>query len=182
MSRLPLSHPCIYKHHPEKNTGNHKKADSNYHAVVWRPIGGVTDEQIQLLYNQFRKDLGQGQPRIAHLGTFSIEGDGRERHVHIALILISRAETWVTSNRYKTLLGDQTLLDGTSVDGVKIPKKVALLCCQPECNKMPNYKQTTWLAYPAKEAAMNPDFMPTDYDNGTTDPWGMSLMVFMELN
>ena len=172
MSRLPLSHPCIYKHHPEKNTGNHKKADSNYHAVVWRPIGGVTDEQIQLLYNQFRKDLGQGQPRIAHRGTFSVEGEGRERHVHIALILISRAETWVTSNRYKALLGDQTLLDGCSVDGVKIPKKVALLCCQPECNKMPNYKQTTWLAYPAKEAAMNPDFMPTDYDNGTTRRMG----------
>ena len=123
MSRLPLSHPCIYKHHPEKKTNNHKKADSNYHAVVWRPIGGVTDEQIQLLYNQFRKDLGQGQPRIAHRGTFSIEGKGRERHVHIALILIGRADTWVTSNRYKTLLGDQTLLDGCSVDGVKIPKK-----------------------------------------------------------
>jgi hypothetical protein len=172
-ARIPLNHPCIYKHHLEKNTGNHHKKDSNFHAIVWRPIGGVTDEQVQVLYNQFSKDLlGKGQPRIAHRGTFSIEGEGRERHVHIALILIGRAETWVTSKRYKALLGDQTLLDGCCIDGVKIPKKVALLCCQPACNKMQNYKQTTWLAYPVKEAAKNPDFMPTDYDNGTTRRMG----------
>ena len=168
MNRIPLNHPCLYKHHLEKSTGNHKKADSNYHAVVWRPIGGATDEQIKLLYNQFRKDLGEGQPRIAHRGTFSIEGEGRERHVHIALILIGRAETCVTSTRYKAVLGDKALMDGCSVDGVKIPKKVAMICCQPACNKMPHYKQTTWLAYPAKEAAKNPDFTPTDYDNGST--------------
>jgi hypothetical protein len=171
-TRIPLNHPIIYKHHPEKNTNNHKKADSNFHAVVWRPIGGVTDEQVQVLYNQFLKDLGKGKLRIAHRGTFSIEGEGRERHVHIALILLGRAETWVTSKRYKALLGDQTLLDGCCIDGVKIPKKVALLCCQPACNKMPNYKQTTWLAYPAKEAAKNPDFVPADYDNGATRRMG----------
>ena len=172
MNRIPLNHPCLYKHHLEKSTGNHKKADSNYHAVVWRPIGGVTDEQIKLLYNQFRKDLGDRQPRIAHRGTFSIEGKGAARHVHIALILIGRAETWVTSSRYKAVLGDKALLDGCSVNGNKIPKKVALLCCQPECNKMPNYKQTTWLAYPVKEAAMNPNFTPADYDNGSTRRMG----------
>ena len=172
MSRLPLNHPCIYKHHPEKNTGYHHKKDSNYHAVVWRPIGGVTDEQIKLLYIQFRKDLGDGQKRIAHRGTFSIEGEGAARHVHIALILIGRAETWVTSSRYKALLGDKALMDGCSVNGVKQPKKVALFCCQPACNKMPDYKQTTWLAYPVKEAAMNPDFTPADYDNGNTRRMG----------
>ena len=172
MNRIPLNHPCIYKHHPAKGTGNHKKADSNYHAVVWRPIGGVTDEQIKLLYIQFRKDLGDGQKRIAHRGTFSIEGEGAERHVHIALILIDRAETWVTSSRYKALLGDKALMDGCSVNGVKQPKKVALFCCQPACNKMPDYKQTTWLAYPVKEAAMNPDFTPADYDNGNTRRMG----------
>ena len=37
---------------------------------------------------------------------------------------------------------------------------------------MPNYKQTTWLAYPAKEAAMNPDFTSADYDNGSTRRMG----------
>ena len=61
-------------------------------------MGGVTNEQIQLLYQQFRKDLGEGQPRIAERGSFSIEGEDMDRHVHIALILPCRKETTVTAS------------------------------------------------------------------------------------
>ena len=83
--RIPLDYKCIYKDRISGNTVG--KADSNFHAVIWRPVGGVTDEQIQLLNRQFRKDLGEGQQRIAERGSFSIEGKDMARHVHIALIL-----------------------------------------------------------------------------------------------
>lgn len=164
--RMPLDHPCIYKDRISGNNVN--KADSNYHAVVWRPIGGVSPNQVQLLYSQFRKDLGDGQLRTAERGSFGIEGTGAGRHVHIALILTRRAETTVTSTRYKALLGEEAMNEACcTVNGVQV-KKTALVCCQPATNKMEHYKQTTWLAYPMKEAAMNPDFTPNDYDNGST--------------
>ena len=163
--RIPLDHPCIYKVRISGNTFN--KADSNYHAVVWRPIGGVDPNQVQLLFSQFRKDLGDGQPRIAERGSFSIEGTGAGRHVHIALILTRRAETTVTSTRYKALLGEKAMNEACTVNKVRV-KKTALVCCQPATNKMEHYKQTTWLAYPMKEAAMNPDFTSNDYNNGST--------------
>jgi hypothetical protein len=164
--RMPLDFPCIYKDRPSGNSVG--KADSNFHAVIWRPVGGVTQEQIQLLYQQFRKDLGEGQPRIAERGSFSIEGKDMARHVHIALIYSRRKETTFTSARYKALLGKQLLAKACcTAEGVSI-KKHALVCCQPPTNKMEHYKQTTWLAYPMKEAAMNPDFVAEDYDNGST--------------
>ena len=163
--RIPLDHPCIYKDRISGNSVN--KADSNYHAVVWRPIGGVSPQQVQLLFSQFKKDLGDGQPRIAERGSFSIEGTGAGRHVHIALILTCRAETTVTSKRYKALLGEEAMNEACTVNNVKV-KKTALICCQPATNKMQHYKQTTWLAYPMKEAAMNPDFTSNDYNNGNT--------------
>jgi hypothetical protein len=164
--RMALEHRCIYKDRISNNSVG--KADSNFHAIIWRPVGGVTDEQIQLLYQQFRKDLGDGQPKIAERGTFSIEGTGTDKHVHIALILTQRAETTVTSTRYKALLGKPLLAKACcTADGVKI-KNHALVCCQPPTNKMEHYKQTTWLAYPMKEAAKNPDFVAKDYDNGNT--------------
>ena len=164
--RIPLDYKCIYKDRISGNTVG--KADSNFHAVIWRPVGGVTDEQIQLLNRQFRKDLGEGQQRIAERGSFSIEGKDMARHVHIALILSCKRETTVTSARYKALLGKQLLAKACcTAEGAKI-KKHALVCCQPPTNKMEHYKQTTWLAYPMKEAAMNPDFVAKDYDNGST--------------
>ena len=166
--RIPLDYPCIFLPRNLGSTGGPNKADSNYHAVVWRPIGGVTDEQIQLLYNQFLEDLGiVGNNKCAERGMFTIEGSGRERHVHIALILTNKAETVVTSSRYKELLGEAALLKACSIEGVKT-KHVALRCLQPPTDKMKNYKQTSWLAYTAKEAALNPDFTIEDCNNGNT--------------
>ena len=168
-SRIPLDHPCIFKDRLLESTGGPNKADSNYHAVVWRPIGGVTEEQIEMLHNQFFKDLGVvGNSRIAERGMFTIESSGRERHVHIALILTDRAETIQTSSRYKEILGEVALLKGCEINGVKIKKHVALKCVQPPTDKMKNYTQTSWLAYTAKEAALNPDFTLEDCNNGTT--------------
>ena len=60
--RIPLDYKCIYKDRISGNTVG--KADSNFHAVIWRPVGGVTNEQIQLLYQQFRKDLGEGHQEL----------------------------------------------------------------------------------------------------------------------
>ena len=86
--RIPLDYPCIFLPRNLGSTGGPNKADSNYHAVVWRPLAGVTEEQIEMLHNQFLKDLGvEGNYRIAERGMFTVEGSQRERHVHIALIL-----------------------------------------------------------------------------------------------
>jgi len=175
--RIPLNFPCIFKDRLLESTGGPNKADSNYHAIVWRPIGGVTDAQIELLHFQFLEDLGlkmeqdfsvNEDNRVAERGMFTIEGSERERHVHIALILTNRAETIQTSSRYKELLGKSALLNACSINGVKIKKHIALKCVQPKTDLMKNYKQTTWLAYTAKEAAVNPDFTIEDCNNGNT--------------
>ena len=112
-TRIPLSARCHYQDHL-KADGSVNYADSNYHGIIYRPLGGVSDDQIKALYNQFALDTGvsriDGKPlsnkdavanRVADRGSFSVEGEDDTRHVHIALILRCKAKSCVTRERYE---------------------------------------------------------------------------------
>jgi len=152
-TRIPLMKRCIYEpmlgRNASMNEGKVYCACSNFVSVTFKPPGGISDYQIEVLREQFKLDT-QGSNAIAARGTFAVEGEGVDRHVHIALVLNERARTTPTSKRYKAALGAE--LDDAN--------KISLKCIQPATNKMKNYTQLCWLAYPCKMLAAGPDGRP----------------------
>ena len=163
MSRYTLP-PSLPKHgkrvaHSKCNSKKHLKADgsvnyaeSNFHAITFRPLHGVTSYHIKAIFNHYKLDLigVAGAPPVALAGSFGVEGEGENRHVHVALILRDIAKTAATKKRYMSAFNEGTL-DGTvNKAGVKVCKE--LVVCQPACNKMENYSALAWLAYPVKNA------------------------------
>ena len=147
-TRIPLTQRCIYQPQLLQNNKVYG-ACSNFHSVTYRPPGGISDHAIEVLREQFKQDT-QGPNAIAARGTFAVEGEEDDRHVHITLVLNKRARTTPTSRRYKAALGAE--LDDAN--------KNALKCIQPPTNKMENYTQLCWLAYPCKMLAAGPDGLP----------------------
>jgi hypothetical protein len=147
-TRIPLMKRCDFLAQLDQNNKVYG-ANSNYHSVTYRPPGGISDYQIEVLREQFKRDI-QGPNAIAARGTFSVEGEEDDRHVHIALVLNNRDRTTPTSKRYKAALG------ATHDDA----NEIALICKQPPTNKMKNYTQLCWLAYPCKMLAAGPDGLP----------------------
>ena len=147
-TRIPLTQRCIYQPQLLQNNKVYG-ACSNFHSVTYRPPGGISDHAIEVLREQFKQDT-QGPNAIAARGTFAVEGEEDDRHGHITLVLNNRDRTTHTSRRYKAALGAE--LDDAN--------KNALKCIQPPTNKMENYTQLCWLAYPCKMLAAGPDGRP----------------------
>ena len=147
-TRIPLMKRCDFILQLDQNNKVYG-ANSNYHSVTFRPPGGISNYQIDVLREQFKMDT-QGPNAIAARGTFAVEGEDDDRHVHIALVLNNRARTTPTSKRYKAALG------ATHDDA----NEIAFICKQPPTNKMENYTQLSWLAYPCKMLAAGPDGLP----------------------
>jgi hypothetical protein len=163
MSRYTLP-PSLPKHgkrvaHSKCNSKKHLKADgsvnyaeSNFHAITFRPLHGVTSYHIKAIFNHYKLDLigVAGAPPVALAGSFGVEGEGENRHVHVALILRDIAKTAATKKRYMSAFNEGTLDMTVNKAGVKVCKE--LVVCQPACNKMENYSALAWLAYPVKNA------------------------------
>lgn len=142
---------CTFKKHL-KADGSVNYAESNFHAITLRPLHGVTNYKIKAMFNQYKLDLigvAGGAP-LAFAGSFGVEGQGENRHVHVALILRHRAKTTITRKRYVSAFNEGTLDMSVNKAGVQVCKE--LVVCQPECNKMKNYSAMAWLSYPVKNA------------------------------
>ena len=90
-TRIPLTQRCIYQPQLLQNNKVYG-ACSNFHSVTYRPPGGISDHAIEVLREQFKRDT-QGPNAIAARGTFAVEGEGVDRHVHITLVLNNRDRT-----------------------------------------------------------------------------------------
>ena len=107
-TRIPLKQRCIYQPQLTKDD-KVSLACSNFHSVTYRPPGGISDHAIEVLREQFKQDT-QGPNAIAARGTFAVEGEDDDRHVHIALVLNNHARTTPTSKRYKSSSSVQHLM------------------------------------------------------------------------
>jgi hypothetical protein len=142
---------CTFKKHL-KADGSVNYAESNFHAITFRPLNGVTSYHIKAMFNQYKLDLIglAGAPPLAPAGSFGVEGEGENRHVHVSLILRDIAKTAATKKRYMSAFNEGTLDMTVNKAGVKVCKE--LVVCQPACNKMENYSALAWLAYSVKNA------------------------------
>ena len=89
------------------------KSKSDFHSVTIRfrhGLGGIQNDEIELVENRVKKDFEDGLICAATLG---VEGLGEDRHLHVSMILAEQSESHVTQKRYQELI-DEGRLDFVS--------------------------------------------------------------------
>jgi hypothetical protein len=129
--------------------GHSKGNNSTFHSVTFRVadnmLNGINEEEKELIWAQALDDFKNGVIIAATLGE---EMKDEEKHVHLSMIRSSRAESHVSTDRYKGLIDPSRIAYRTSSNGRNT--------CTTVFTSQPKNKGALayfWLAYAWKEKA-----------------------------
>ena len=129
--------------------GHSKGNNSTFHSVTFRVadnlLNGINEEEKEKIWSQALDDFKNGVIIAATLGE---EMKDEEKHVHLSMIRSSRAESHVSTDRYKGLIDPSRIAYRTSSNGRNT--------CTTVFTEQPKNKGALayfWLAYAWKEKA-----------------------------
>ena len=128
--------------------GQKKGNNSTFHSLTFRVadiLNGITEEEKAEIWKQALDDFKNGVIIAATLGE---EMKDEEKHVHLSMIRSSRAESHVSTDRYKGLIDPSRIAYRTSSNGRNT--------CTTVFTEQPKNKGALayfWLAYAWKEKA-----------------------------
>ena len=129
--------------------GHSKGNNSTFHSVTFRVadnlLNGINEEEKEKIWSQALDDFKNGVIIAATLGE---EMKDEEKHVHLSMIRSSRAESHVSTDRYKGLIDPSRIAYRTSSNGRNTCTTV--FTSQPKSMQVLPY---FWLAYAWKEKA-----------------------------
>ena len=129
--------------------GHSKGNNSTFHSVTFRVadnlLNGINEEEKEKIWSQALDDFKNGVIIAATLGE---EMKDEEKHVHLSFIRSSRAESHVSTDRYKGLIDPSRIAYRTSSNGRNTCTTV--FTSQPKSKGALAY---FWLAYAWKEKA-----------------------------
>ena len=129
--------------------GHSKGNNSTFHSITFRVadnlLNGITEEEKQKIWKQALDDFKNGVIIAATLGE---EMKDKEKHVHLSMIRSIKAESHVSTGRYKALIDPSRIKYRTSLNGRNTCTTV--FTSQPKNQGALAY---FWLAYAWKEKA-----------------------------
>ena len=131
------------------------KLKNNFHCVtinIKKDLGGVSDDEIENIWQQVFEDYNSG---IILAATLGVELMNESRHLHVSMILATPTQVNVTQKRYEMVIKSNRI-DPPKVHlqgGKEIKTPVTVVVSCPNSKTQENFRAYRWLAYALKEQA-----------------------------
>lgn len=131
------------------------KLCNTFHCVtvnIKKDLGGVSDDEIENIWQQVLEDYENG---ILLAATLGVELVNESRHLHVSMILVDPTQVNVTQKRYEKVIKSNRI-DPPKVHlqgGKEIKTPVTVVVSCPNSKTQENFRAYRWLSYAPKEQA-----------------------------
>ena len=156
---------------------------TNFHSVTFRPPGGITKEQIQIMKRRAIQDI---KDKLVVKATFGVEGRNQSRHAHVSLVL-PKPQRAVQDSKLSTKTRYSEALNWPKEDnkalhfwqpGIRDLDKKGVKKLSNEIYEV-HYTEATFLAYAIKQMGRGPNDTPIMPDwNAKSDGSFLLLGLF----